>query len=142
MWKVVERLLWARREDRCYRNYRCYKCYMWRARNANNTYSTYNTYALLLKKAQKKDPLRGVRNRSYGDIFHCALANAVNYIFLPTFVFFATGAALAAVALGALGALAFTTVASSTASVFFVDLRERRVLGLAASSVETTLPNV
>ena len=140
MWKVVERLLWARREDRCYRNYRCYKYYMRRARNANNTYSTYNTYALLLKKAQKKPAPN--RNGPYGDIFHCVLANAVNYIFLPTFVFFATGAALAAVALGALGALAFTTVASSTASVFFVDLRERRVLGLAASSVETTLPNV
>ena len=91
-------------------------------------------------KKHKKSPLQKW-NGPCVDIFHCALANAANYIFLPTLVFFATGAAFTAVALGALGALAFTTVASSTASVFFVDLRERRVLGLA-SSVETTLPNV
>ena len=68
-----------------------------------------------------------------------------NYIFLPTLVFLATGAALAfAAALGALGAFAFfsaTTVASSTASVDF--LRERRVLGLASSAAAAgSLPNV
>ena len=88
--------------------------------------------------------LGGYENRLIASLAHTS--NAANYIFLPTLVFFATGAAFAfAAALGALGALAFfsaTTVASSTASVFFAaGLRERRVLGLA-SSVEGNLPNV
>ena len=123
------------------------KKYVYRTRDTTNLHlfilntniNNNNYYPTPYNFAQKKPAPN--RNGPCVDIFHCALANAVNYIFLPTFVFFATGAAFTAVALGALGALAFTTVASSTASVFFVDLRERRVLGLA-SSVETTLPNV